>query len=88
MAIVNVDDRMMQLSHIHHKVPNRDCPICTPSRGGSLAEDNRRWWANRVNLLERAVIEAWQDRDYFLVRAERYALSDAKKKFAEAICNG
>ena len=88
MAVVNVTDRMMELSHIHHNEPNRDCPICTPGRGGSLAEDNRRWWENKVTELVRSVMAAEQAGDTFLALAERTALSDARKKFAEAICNG
>ena len=88
MAIVNVNDRMMQFSHIHHRAPNLDCPICFPAGGSGLSENNRLWWENQVRKLERSVMAEEQAGDYFLARAERHALSDAKKKFAASICNG
>ena len=88
MTIGNITDRMMQLSHIHHRAPNRDCPICFQDGGPDLSENNRLWWENQVRTLERSVMAEEQASDYFLARAERHALRDAKKQFAASICNG
>ena len=54
----------------------------------SLAEMNLHWWEKQLTMIERSIMAAEQAGDGFLLRAERYALSDAKKKFAASICNG
>ena len=30
MGTVDVSDRMLQLAHVHHNEPRRDCPHCPP----------------------------------------------------------
>ena len=30
MVFLDVTDRMVQLAHLHHNEPNRDCPLCPP----------------------------------------------------------